>query len=80
MIAVKKGIYRHYKGKLYQVLHSAQHSETEEVCVIYQQLYPPFGIWVRPYDNFISPVDRDGKNIVRFQYLDDTQLETGCSE
>ena len=29
----KKGIYRHYKGNEYELLHTAQHSETEEMVV-----------------------------------------------
>ena len=50
------GIYRHYKGKLYRVLHIARHSETEEQLVIYQALYDDYGIWARPFSTFMEDV------------------------
>lgn len=33
-----KGVYRHYKGPLYRVLHVARHHETNEPFVVYQSL------------------------------------------
>ena len=50
-------IYRHFKGKMYQILTLARHSETMEVQVVYQQLYAPYGVFVRPLDMFMSEVD-----------------------
>ncbi len=40
--------YRHFKGKLYYVHNIVTHTETEEVLVSYQALYPPYGMFVRP--------------------------------
>lgn len=40
----KIGIYRHYKGNLYQMLHTARHSETEEMFVVYRALYGDYGV------------------------------------
>ncbi|KZN46722.1 DUF1653 domain-containing protein [Pseudoalteromonas luteoviolacea] len=66
---LKKGIYRHYKGKEYRVLFVATHSESEEALVIYQTLYGDFGHWARPLNMFVEEVIVDGKTQPRFQYL-----------
>ena len=64
---VSQGIYRHYKGSLYQVLHTAQHSETEEALVVYRCLYGEYGVWVRPLAVFSETVEVEGKQVPRFE-------------
>ena len=53
---------------LYRILAFAQHTETGEKLVIYQALYPPYKTCARPYDMFISEVDRDKYPDVKQQY------------
>ncbi|RKG35931.1 DUF1653 domain-containing protein [Acinetobacter rongchengensis] len=67
---LQAGIYKHYKGNLYQVLNVATHSETSEKLVVYQCLYNDYSIWVRPYEMFIEPVQlEDGQIKPRFEFL-----------
>ncbi|KAA0934644.1 DUF1653 domain-containing protein [Psychrobacter sp. ANT_H59] len=66
---IPQGIYRHYKGSLYQVLHTAQHSETEEALVVYRCLYGEYGVWVRPLMMFSETVTVDGKQLPRFELI-----------
>ena len=61
-------IYRHFKGKHYQVLSIATHSETGEQMVVYQQLYAPFGVYVRPLAMFMSKVDKEKYPQVQQEY------------
>ena len=51
-------IVRHFKGNLYQILHLAVHSETDEILVIYQALYGEYIISARPYEMFIEKTDK----------------------
>lgn len=66
---VSQGIYRHYKGSLYQVLHTAQHSETEEVLVVYRCLYGDYEVWVRPLAMFAETIMVDNEEVPRFELI-----------
>lgn len=65
------GIYKHFKGDYYIVEDIATDSETEKKCVVYRALYGDEKLWVRPYDMFISKVDKkkypDEKQEYRFE-------------
>jgi len=51
---MKLGKYKHYKGKFYEVIGIAKHSETLEEMVVYQCLYDNeiSKLWVRPKKEF----------------------------
>jgi hypothetical protein len=67
---IEPGKYRHFKGREYEVLHTAKHSETEEVLVIYRPLYGEKELWARPLSMFLETIERDGEQIARFQKID----------
>ena len=59
--------HRHYKGGLYRFLSEARHSETGEILVVYEHLWPhPRGLWVRPAAMFAETVTVDGQPLPRF--------------
>lgn len=59
MREITPGVYRHFKGNEYRVLHIATHTETEELMVVYQAIYGDGKVYVRPYNMFASEVDRE---------------------
>ena len=69
-----KGIYKHFKGDYYIVEDIAIHSETKEKYVVYRGLYGNNELYIRPYDMFLSKVDKekypDIKQEYRFQLQD----------
>lgn len=68
---LKKGTYQHFKGNFYQVLHIARHSETEEYMVVYHPSGKDSDIWLRPLDMFDEIIERDGKQLKRFTFIED---------
>ena len=66
---IRPGRYRHFKGKEYEVLGVARHSETEEEYVVYRPLYGEHSLWVRPASMWNEMVTRDGKPQRRFPYV-----------
>jgi len=68
---LQKGRYKHYKGNMYEVLMTAQHSETEDWMVVYRTLYGNQSVWVRPYDIFMEKVDVNGVIKPRFEKVND---------
>lgn len=70
MSALKKGLYRHYKGPYYKVIDVATHSETEESLVVYQALYGEKGTWVRPLSMFTETIIVEGNERCRFEFCD----------
>ncbi|MFH0752751.1 MAG: DUF1653 domain-containing protein [archaeon] len=66
---MKLGVYRHYKGKEYEVLGVAKHSETLEGLVVYRKLYDDFSLWVRPLVMFNESVEVDGEKKLRFEFV-----------
>lgn len=71
---IKKGIYRHFKGRDYLVLGEALHSETQEILVIYVPLYGEFRLVVRPKAMFLEGVDKPEYNYKgsRFRYISES--------
>ena len=67
------GVYRHYKGGKYLVLGMAKHSETKEDLVVYVTLYENdmASMWVRPLAMFLEIIDVDGKQIPRFEKVEE---------
>ena len=68
---MKPGRYRHYKGKDYEVLGVARHSETEEEYVVYRQLYGTGGLWIRPLEMFLESVTIGETVVPRFRRLEE---------
>lgn len=74
--AVKPGIYKHYKGKLYEVIGVGHHTETLEPLVFYRALYdtPDFGpkpLWARPVKMFQEKIVFNNIEQQRFTFIEE---------
>jgi hypothetical protein len=65
------GKYRHYKGKEYEAIGLAKHSETLEDMVVYRALYGEKELWTRPLEMFIQDVEIGEKKMPRFERIGD---------
>ena len=66
LIETPTGLYRHYKGLMYEVVGTVRHSESLESMTLYRALYGDKGLWVRPAAMFNEEVDIDGVRQARF--------------
>ena len=53
------GLYKHYKGNIYEVIGIAKHSETLEEMVVYKATYQADveNLWVRPKTMFLESIE-----------------------
>ena len=71
LIRTPPGLYRHYKGMLYEVIDTVRHSETLEPMTLYRALYGEHGLWVRPAAMFNETVVIEGMERPRFRRIQD---------
>lgn len=72
MKEVKLEKYKHFKGKMYEVIAVGRLEATLEEMVVYKALYESkdFGkdaVWIRPKKIFLEKVDLNGKKVPRFE-------------
>ena len=65
---IKQGIYRHYKGGIYEVVSIAKHSESLEELVVYKNVVTE-ECWARPLSMWSETVGHNGASVPRFQYI-----------
>ncbi len=70
-MVIKKGKYRHYKGNEYEVIDMAINSETLEEMVLYKPLYGEQLLWVRPAYMWDEKIIIEGKEMSRFEFVQD---------
>lgn len=63
-------VFRHFKGNVYKVIALARDCEDLSEVVVYQNV-DKLDTWVRPLDNFLETVTRDGKTFKRFEKIDE---------
>ena len=59
---LKLGRYKYYKGKEYEAIGTARHTETFEDLVVYRALYSNYDLWPRPLKMFSREVEINKKN------------------
>lgn len=69
MTTIQIGEYEHFKGKRYEVIGVAQHSETLEEFVVYRHKDESRELWIRPIKMFLENVEVEGKIVPRFKYV-----------
>ncbi|MFC3495941.1 DUF1653 domain-containing protein [Glycomyces rhizosphaerae] len=64
----ESGLYRHYKGGLYEVIGVATHTESREPLVVYRDQLEGL-LWVRPEAMFNDSISIGGASQPRFRYI-----------
>jgi hypothetical protein len=67
---IQAGTYRHFKGGLYAVIGVAQLVDSDECFVVYHPLYGDQELVIRPVQEFIGTVVRNGREQLRFEFIE----------
>lgn len=68
--SILPGVYRHYKGNMYEVIAVARHSEDLSPMVIYRALYGEGDVWARPAKMWNETVETPDGAKKRFERAD----------
>lgn len=72
---IRKGIYQHFKGKLYRVLGEGLHTEDMTRFVVYEPLYDSdYELFVRPKGMFLETLPN---GVPRFKFIRDEYSDSG---
>jgi hypothetical protein len=66
---VKPGVYRHFKGRRYEVVGVARVVDSSEYFVVYRPLYGDRQLVMRGWADFVATVNRNDEEVPRFRYL-----------
>lgn len=66
MVPITPGLYRHFKGTVYEVICVAMHTEGDYRLVIYRNPQKPEECWARPEAMFQESVLYQGRYMLRF--------------
>lgn len=76
----KNRVYKHFKGKYYLVIDTVINTDNDALYVLYRALYGDGQLYVRPYNEFTSKVDKVKYPHVTQEYrfeLQNTELFSG---
>ena len=77
---IRKGVYRHFKGKDYEVLGVFTHSETREKFVAYRGLFGKKEEWCRPLSMFAGRVVNGDESVQRFTFIRESPITVSLDE
>lgn len=69
---IKLGVYRHFKGGIYEAVAVASHSETLEEMIVYRNAESG-SYWVRPASMWNETVEYMGEKVLRFTYIGEAE-------
>ncbi len=70
---IKPGVYRHFKGGIYEVVSIALDSESLEETIVYRSRENGL-CWVRPASMWSEIVEYEGKKVRRFELIEEKKL------
>jgi hypothetical protein len=71
---VKPGVYRHFKGRTYEVVGVAREVDSCENFVVYRPLYGDKKLVIRSQADFMAIVRQNDQEVPRFRYVEPARV------